>query len=317
MGMGHTESTEKDASLKTNKYLIQNMSTIDMASTNHDKAQELWLSFQDEVKYLHRYFPSHPVLDKMAEIANRHEIPIAPGSVYYRARIIDANAAKNEHMVAKCYGMDCTEEERKWYRNPANKFRGLSKEGSYVPPNADLIRDGRSNAKFVRFLYMSESPTTAVYEVRPILSSAVNVAGIEVKEPLRIANIAVDIEMDPEKEKSTDEWLLCFIQTAFSSPTNNPDDYIVSQIIAEYLMHLGYDGIRYGSSLHRDGYNLTVFDVSKCEAIFSTDLRLENMKISLRPAIGAENIDGRFEYIKDNVPMRWDKDTMSLVEAEV
>lgn len=123
--------------------------------------------------------------------------------------------------------------------------------------------------------------------------------------------------MDSEKDKSVDEWLLCFIQAAFSTPTNNPDDYIVSQIIAEYLMHLGYDGIRYSSSLHRGGYNLTVFDVSKCEAVFSTDLRLEEMKISLRPAIGAENIDGRFEYIKDNVPMRWDRDRMRLVEMEV
>lgn len=288
-----------------------------MASTNYDKAQDLWHSFYEEVKYRHRYFPTHPVLDKLAEIAKQHELSIAPGAIYYRARIIDGNAAKTEHMIAICYGSGSTEEEGKWYRNKANKFRGLSKEGSYVPPNADLIRDGRSNAKFVRFLYMAESPTTAVFEVRPLLSSAVNVAGIEVKEPLRIVNIAVDIDMNPENEKSVDEWLLCFIQSAFSSPTNNPDDYIESQIIAEYLRHLGYDGIRYGSSLHRDGYNLTVFDVSKCEAVFSTDLRLEDMKISLRPAIGAENIDGRFEYIKDNVPMRWDRDRMRLVEAEV
>ena len=74
-------------------------------------------------------------------------------------------------------------------------------------------------------------------------------------------------------------------------------------------------GIRYGSSLHRGGFNLTIFDVSKCEAVFSTDLRLENIKISLRQAIGAENIDGRFEYIKDNVPMKLDKNSGLLVEV--
>ena len=109
----------------------------------------------------------------------------------------------------------------------------------------------------------------------------------------------------------------CFIQSAFSSPTNNPDDYIPTQIIAEYFRHLGYDGIRYSSSLHRSGYNLTIFDTSKCEAIFSTDLRLENIKIGLRPAIGAENIDGRFEYIIDNVPMRLDHKSGKLVEVQV
>lgn len=115
---------------------------------------------------------------------------------------------------------------RKWYRNKANKFRGLSKEGSYVPPNPDVIRDGRSNPRFIRYLYVAESPTTAVFEVRPLLYNAVNVSEIEVKELLRISNIAVDIDMNPEIEKSLDEWLLCFIQSAFSSPTNNPDDYI-------------------------------------------------------------------------------------------
>lgn len=287
-----------------------------MADSSYDIARELWYSFHEEVKYRHRYSPSHPVLDRLSEIAKGCELTIEPGATYYRARIID-DAAQSEHMIVKCYGSDCSEEERNWYRNKANKFRGLSKEGSFVPPNPDLIRDGRSNAKFIGFLYMAESPTTAVFEVRPILYSAVNVAGIEVKEKLSVANIAVDIDMNPKNEKSVDEWLLGFVQAAFSSPTNNQDDYIASQIIAEYLRHLGYDGIRYASSLHRGGFNLTVFDVSKCEAVFSTDMRLENIKMYLRPAIGAENIDGRFEYIVDNLPMRMDKESRQLVEAEI
>ena len=287
-----------------------------MEPTNRDKALKLWNSFRDEVMYNHRYYPSHPVLDKLAEIAKQNVLTVEPGAIYYRARIIDDNA-QADHMIAKCYALSKTEEERKWYRNKENKFRGLSKVGSYVPPNPDLIRDGRSNAKFIRFLYIAESPTTAVFEVRPLLHTAVNVAGIEVKEHLSIANIAVDIDISIEKENSVDEWLLYCIQLAFSTPTNNPDDYIPSQIIAEYLRHQGYDGIRYSSSLHKGGYNLTVFDVAKCEAVFSTDMRLEEVKMSLRPAFGAENIDGRFEYIKDNVPMKMDWESGKLVEIDV
>ena len=283
-------------------------------STNYDKAQELWHSFHNEVKYHHRYFPSHPVLDKLAVFAEQCKLTVSAGRIYYRARIIDDNAL-SEHMIAKCYRQDCTEEERKWYHNKNNKFKALSKEGSYVPPNPDLIRDGRSNPKFIRYLYIAESPTTAVFEVRPLLHNAVNVAGIEVKEQLTISNIAVGIDVDATKDNSVDEWLMYFIQTAFSSSTNNPDDYIASQIIAEYIRHLGYDGIRYSSSLHRGGYNLTVFEMEKCEAVSSTDLRLENIKMSLRPAIGAVVMDGRFEYIKDNIPMKWDDG--KLVEAEV
>lgn len=287
-----------------------------MEATNYDKARELWYSFHNEVKYHHSFFPSHPVLDKLAVFAEQCKLNVNAGKIYYRARIIDDNAL-SEHMIAKCYRQDCTEEERKWYHNKNNKFKGLSKEGSYVPPNPDLIRDGRSNPKFIRYLYIAESPTTAVFEVRPLLHNAVNVAGIEVKEQLIIANIAVGIDIDATKDNSVDEWLMYFIQTAFSSSTNNPDDYIASQIIAEYIRHLGYDGIRYSSSLHRGGYNLTLFDVEKCEAVSSTDLRLDDIKMSLRPAIGAVVMDGRFEYIKDNIPMKWDKDNGKLVEVEV
>lgn len=285
-----------------------------MASANYEMAQQLWNSFYEEVMFHQRFFISHPLLDRLKEIAGQCEMIVNSGTIYYRARIIDGNAARNEHMVAKCYGVNATEEERKWYRNKANKFRGLCKKGSYVPPNQKLIRDGRSNPKFIRYLYMAESPTTAVFEVRPILYNAINVAGIEVKESLRIANIAVDL--NPEEDKSFEGWLLRFVQSAFSSPTNNPDDYIPSQIIAEFFRHLGYDGIRYSSSLHLGGFNLTIFDTTKCEAVSSTDLRLDNIKMSLRPAIGAENVDGMFEYIVDNVPMRLDHETMKLVEVE-
>ena len=265
--------------------------------------------------YQQRYFVSHPMLDKLKDTASECEMIVNQGDIFYRARIIDDNAARNEHMEAKCYGATSTEEDRKRYRNKANKFRGLCKEGSYVPPNPKVVKDGRSNPKYIRYLYVAEDPTTAVFEVRPLLYSAVNVAGIEVKEQLRISNIAVDIDLDPEKEKSFDEWLLWFIQSAFSSPTNNPDNYIPSQIIAEYFRFLGFDGLRYSSSLHRDGYNLTIFDTTKCDAIFSTDLRLENIKISLRPALGAENIDGRFQYIFNNVPMRVDPKNKKMVEV--
>ena len=148
-----------------------------MESSSREESEKMWDSFRKEVMFKQRFFLTHPLLDKLAAIAKTLELTIPPGKIYYRARIIDDIAAKEEHMVAKCYGLNSTEEDRKWYRNKANKFRGLTKEGSYVPPDPMLIRDARSNPKFIRYLYMAESPTTAVFEVRPILFSKVNVAG--------------------------------------------------------------------------------------------------------------------------------------------
>lgn len=44
---------------------------INMEPTNHNKALELWNSFRNEVMYYHRFYPSHPVLEKLAAIAKQ------------------------------------------------------------------------------------------------------------------------------------------------------------------------------------------------------------------------------------------------------
>ena len=83
-------------------------------------------------------------------------------------------------------------------------------------------------------------------------------------------------------------------------------DYIPSQIIAEYLKNLGYDGIRYNSSLHFGGVNLTIFNYEKCEAISSQDFRIEDIKLTARAAFGCANNQGDLAYINDNNPLYLD-----------
>ena len=61
-------------------------------ASNNDIAKALWRSFREEVLYNHRFYPSHAVLDRLAAIAKRCVLTIKPGSIYYRARIIDDNA---------------------------------------------------------------------------------------------------------------------------------------------------------------------------------------------------------------------------------
>lgn len=151
-------------------------------------------------------------------------------------------------------------------------------------------------------LHVAESPTTAMYEVRPFMFDAVNIAKIRVNEPLRIVNIAVDLDLSSNKGATKEMWVMGMIQGAFSKPTNNTDDYLPTQVIAEYVRSLGYDGIRFNSSLHYGGVNLTIFNYEKCEAVSSQDFRIEEMKITARAAIGSANYQGDLSYIKDNEP---------------
>ena len=53
------------------------------------------------------------------------------------------------------------------------------------------------------------------------------------------------------------------MDNAFSIPTSNTDfnsDYVPTQIIAELIKSLGYDGIAYKSSL-ASGHNIALFDI--------------------------------------------------------
>ena len=164
------------------------------------------------------------------------------------------------------------------------------------------VSEGRANAKFVKYLYVAESPTTAIFEVRPFIYDAINIAQIQVNDSLKIANIAVELDCSNNENVTIESHVMGIIQGAFSKPTNNPDDYIPTQIIAEYIKSLGYEGIRFNSSLHDGGVNLTIFNYEKCEAIASQDFRLENIKLTARAAIGSANYQGDLFFIKDNEP---------------
>ena len=264
-------------------------------------AREKWNSFKESVLYENRFFIKHELLNILKKHVSDNNLRIEAGSLFYRARIIDEKARKN-HMVYKCFGAPEEERLNIKYHSKANPFRGLTKEASFIPPEGTLVGEGRANPKYIRYLYISEDPTTALFEVRPLLFSAVNIAKIEVKKSLNVANVASAIDYSDKSNNTCDAYLMSLIQSAFSKPTNNPDDYIVTQIITEYIKSLGYEGIRYNSSLHKGGVNYTVFNYTKCEAVASQDFRIENYKITARAAFGCANYQGDLAFIVDNEP---------------
>ena len=263
------------------------------------EARKLWYAFKDAVLYESRFFARHELLDILAKYMRDNTLSIKVGHIYYRARIID-DSSINEHMIYKCYSAPEGEKLDIKYVGKANPFKGLTKEASFVPPKNVKVSEGRANPKYVKYLYVAESPTTAIFEVRPFIYDAVNIAKIQVNEPLKVANIAVDLDLSNDQNATVEMYVMGMIQGAFSKPTNNTDDYILTQVIAEFIKSLGYDGIRFNSSIHSGGVNLTIFNYEKCEAISSQDFRIENIKLTARAAIGSANYDGDLCYIVDN-----------------
>lgn len=273
------------------------------------EARKLWYDFKNAVFFENRFFVKHPLLDILAEYMSRNEHMIEVGQVYYRARIID-DSSINDHMMYKCYVAPEGERLDVKYVGKANPFKGLTKEASFVPPKEVKVSAGRANPKYVKYLYVAEEPTTAIFEVRPFIFDAMNIAKIQVNETLKIANIAVDLDLSSNKEATMEMHVMAMIQGAFSKPTNNPDDYIPTQVISEYIKNLGYDGIRFNSSLYYGGVNLTIYNYNKCEAISSQDFRIENIKLTARAAIGSASYQGDLHYIVDNEPKYLDYERM-------
>lgn len=274
-------------------------------------ARMLWYDFKANVFFENRYFVKHELLDMLAEYISGKILEVQPGRIYYRARIID-DSCIDEHMIRKCYFVTDGKEHEVKYVGRENPFKGLTKEASYVPPKYVKVGEGRANPRYVKYLYVAESPTTAMYEVRPFIFDAVNIARIRVNEPLKIVNIAVDLDLSQNDEVTKEMWVMGMIQRAFSMPTNNPDDYLPTQVIAEYIRSLGYDGIRFNSSLHYSGVNLTIFNYEQCEPVSSQDFRVEEMKITARAAFGSANYHGDLTYIKDNEPIYLDLEGIRL-----
>lgn len=279
------------------------------------EARKLWYSFRKAVFYENRFFLQHKLLDILSEYIHENILDIKSGQIYFRARIIDDNSI-NDHMVYKCYGAPDGERLNIQYVGKSNPFKGLTKEASFVPPKGVKVSAGRANPQYIRYLYVSESPTTSMFEVRPFIFDAINIAQIRINEPLKIAKIAVNLDLSSNKDATKEMYVMGMIQGAFSKPTNDSNDYIPTQVIAEYIKSLGYDGIRFNSSLHYGGVNLTIFNYEKCEAISSQDFRLEDIKLTARAAIGSANYNGDLHYIKDNEPMYLDYERFPIIEKD-
>lgn len=275
---------------------VNNFSEV--VDVNREKASKLWDSFKQKIYYENRFFIEHTLLEMLANYIKDHTINVPSGHIYYRARIIDENALKDHQLGV--YKSEGIEKALTKFTQKDNLFRGLSKQGSFVPLDCSKIRDGRANPKFIRYLYVAEDAVTALFEVRPLIYDSVNLAEIVVNSDLTIANMEIDKYYLFNSGGSVLEWLIFNIQDSFSNPTNNPDDYLVSQVISEYIKKLGYDGIRFNSSLHRNGINVTIFNYDKCEALSSQEMKIEQIKLSARVKSLSWGRKGTISRIVDN-----------------
>lgn len=164
-------------------------------------------------------------------------------------------------------------------------------------PLPDSASEGRANPKGIPCLYVASQKETAMSEIRPWLGSSISVARFTNSKELQVIDFSKQLNVklpfyfsEPDDAKRI-EAVWTNIDKAFSQPVTNSDqksDYAPTQIIAELIKSLGYDGIAYRSSLGR-GHNLALFDLHSVIFKESSLFRVNDVQFSFE-----SNDDERF-----------------------
>lgn len=234
----------------------------------------MWDSFKTELLYKNRFNIKHEVLDYVKKFAIQNQKRLGTETILYRARLYTGDNGYLQYINSDFNdeGLDLTDYlKNQQYKNNIDSrkksgFWGYDEEASFVPPINDNVGDGRTNPAYIKYLYTSEQPYTALTEIRPYLNSKVSIANISVIEPLNIVDFSQFDNVNDEFET----YLIFHIMYDFSKPSDSDvKNYLPTQYISEYIKTLGYEGIRFNSSLHRSGKNITIFNFENCRPISS------------------------------------------------
>jgi hypothetical protein len=131
----------------------------------------------------------------------------------------------------------------------------------------------RANPAGIAYLYLASDIPTVIAEVRAVPGDYLSVGQFAVARDLNIIDLSVKLtELDPFlypdlKSEIVRRGLLREFGNSLAKPVRDEDhevDYVITQYLAEYILHNGYDGIAFRSSM-ANGSNLVLFEPSDAQ----------------------------------------------------
>lgn len=210
--------------------------------------------------------PIHPVFQMLADIKSNATRKLMIGCELYRARLIN-----DKDEINKVQG-----------------FYGYDAMGSFVNPDTSKIGPLRANREHQPRLYCADVPYLSLIEVKPKQEenkNRISLATIRTNDVLTLLDLTLfhieDDIMNKEKKE-----LFRSLSLLYSTPVEQkkPEEYLPTQIIADYIEELGYDGIAYSSSispkLNAENYtcaNYVIFKYKHCTPIKSNVFKLSSL----------------------------------------
>lgn len=154
------------------------------------------------------------------------------------------------------------------------------------PPPPNIAKGGRVNPVGISLLYLADEAETTLYEIRAGVYDYVTVGRFKLLKDIEVINLAnigrispfigIDYGFDFTQYAVNIEHLKMIAQE-IAKPLRNDNtlDYLPTQYISDYIRSKGYDGIEYGSTMRKQGFNLAVFDPNlfKCTSTKVYDIK--------------------------------------------
>lgn len=268
-----------------------------MAHIQDYEDEALLSEFKSEILHNNRFFPQSNVLNRIKDTAVSAAIVLEPGVQLFRCREYSQDKVFTDSFVRKCMeyvkselsdlpledsdfqkesvlslilpsllmrpGIEETIKELlKDALSTHDSYWGYAAKDSDSPPN-DKTKSMRVNPEGISYLYSAENVKTAIMEMRPLNGQYFSVATIEITDRVKLFDFTIKQTVG---EKDNKPISMTVLDKMFSqSNYGNALDYIPMQFICEYIKQLGFDGIRYNSSLLQDGKNIVLFNTKENE----------------------------------------------------
>jgi len=296
--------------IATTEELTQDQWLLILYSLFTDIPEKEWNEFAHDLIYKDRFSSSHKVVNVIKGFSGKCTATIKKGQVLYRARVYhqdplreflsdviknpatkkssDKNDGHNDYYNMQLAAVIMAVENgspqgkviidayNKWQRK---RFKGFKADDSGAPP-ANIGSAGRINPERIRYLYLAEDPETAIYEVRPTIGQHVSVAFFKTVDEVKIYDLARVNKPQEGEESENDYALFDIIQQRFSEPnTGDTFRYLPTQYLSELIKQMGFDGLRFKSSLKKGGINVVLFDDKKCKVVSSDMVKVGNIEL--------------------------------------
>ena len=202
-----------------------------------------WDSFVYLTKYYNRFFDINSnkaeLLKNLKHILKKMEEIIYEFTIFYRARFYDNDI--------------CNMSDKDFYKE-------LS------PPPNKLSKNSRMSPAGISYMYLNNDIKACISEIKSD-SGKFLIGKFTNKKELKIINLSkrVKFETDIFSDNYKSIWINKFIKEfskEISKKINEKDniiDYIPTQVLSEFIRKIGYDGLKFESSIVKGTFNYTLF----------------------------------------------------------